>query len=65
MLGILAKHYKNGVVKVTTLEPFDKKIVAELGNKFNIYHRVVLLMKYPTQEYYNMRMPLRLECFTK
>ena len=56
---------KLNVVKVTTLEPFDKKIVAELGDKFNIYHKVVLIMKCSTQEYYNMRMALGLECFTK
>lgn len=43
------------VVKVTSLEPFDKKIVAELGEKLNMYHKLVLVMKYSTQEYYNMR----------
>lgn len=49
------------VVKVTTLEPFDKKIVAELGDKYNVYHKVVLVMKYSTQEYYNIRIVLRLD----
>lgn len=48
------------VVKVTTLEPFDKKIVAELGEKLNIYHKFVLVMKYSTQVYYNIRMILGL-----
>ncbi len=51
----------NGVVKVTSLEPFDKKIVAELGDKCNVYHKVVLVMKYSTQVYYNIRMVLGLE----
>lgn len=51
----------NGVVKLTTLEPFDKKIVSELGSKFNIYHKVVLIMKQSMQEYYNMRIVLGLE----
>ncbi len=50
-----------GVVKLTTLEPFDKKIVSELGSKFNIYHKVVLIMKQSMQEYYNMRIVLGLE----
>lgn len=52
---------QNGVVKVTTLEPFDKKIIANLGDKCNVYHKVVLVMKYSTQEYYNMRIVLGLE----
>lgn len=50
-----------GVVKVTTLEPFDNEIVAELGDKRNFYHKIVLVMKYSTQEYYNMRIALGLE----
>ena len=48
------------VVKVTTLEPFDKKIIAELGDKFNIHHKIVLVMKQSTQVYYNMRIVLGL-----
>ena len=28
---------KSNVVKVTILEPYDKKIIANLGNKYNIY----------------------------
>lgn len=50
-----------GVDKVTTLEPFDKKIVAKLGDKYNIYHKVMLVMKHSTQVYYNIRMILGLK----
>ena len=49
------------VVKVTNLEPFDKKILAKLDSKCNIYHKLVLTMKLATQEYYNMRMALGLK----
>lgn len=52
---------KNNVVKVMTLESFDKKIVAKFGDKFNICHKIVLVMKCSTQVYYNMRMVLALE----
>ena len=48
------------VDKVTKLEPSDKKILAELGSKCNIYHKLVLTMKLATQEYYNIRMVLGL-----
>ena len=50
------------VVKVTNIEPFDKKIITNLGNKYNIYHRLILLMKLDTQTYYNLRVILGLEC---
>ena len=49
-------------MKLQTLELFDKKIITELGDKINIYHKVVLVMTYSTQEYYNMRRILGLEC---
>ena len=48
------------VDEVTILEPPYKKILAELGSKCNIYHKLVLTMKLATQEYYNMRMVLGL-----
>ena len=48
--------FYNGVVKVTILEPFDKKIIANLGDEYNIFHRLILLMKLDTQTYYNIRM---------
>lgn len=44
-----------------TLESFDEKIITAFGDKFNIYHKVVLIMKQSTQEYYNMRIVLGLE----
>ena len=52
---------KLNVDEVTILEPFDKKIVAELGDKCNVYHKVVLVMKHSTQVYYNMRIILDME----
>ena len=52
---------KNGVDKVTILEPNDKKIITNLSNKYNIYHRLILIMKLDTQTYYNMRIVLRLD----
>lgn len=51
-----------GVVKVTNIEPFDKKIISNLGNKYNIYYRLILIMKLDTQTYYSIRMILELEC---
>ena len=50
-----------GVVEVTILEPFDKKIIANLGSMFNIFHKLVLTMKQATQTYYNIRMILGYE----
>ena len=50
-----------GVVKVTTLEPNDKMIIANLGNKYNFYHKLILFMKLDTQTYYNIRLTLGLE----
>jgi hypothetical protein len=52
---------KNGVEKVTTLEPCDKKILANLSKKYNIYCELVLLLKLDTHAYYNMRFILGLE----
>lgn len=52
-----------GVVKVTTLEPFDNEIVSE--NKTtcdNKYAHLICVMKESTFEYYNMRIALGLEC---
>lgn len=50
--------YINGVNKVTVSEPCDKKTIANLGSKYNVYHRLVLLMKLNTQIYYNLRIIL-------
>ena len=52
-----------GVVKVTTLEPFDNEIISE--NKTtcdNKYAHLICVMKESTFEYYNMRIALGLEC---
>ena len=51
----------NGVDKFQTMEPFDKKIIAKLSGKYNIYHKVVLIMKLATQESYNMGMILGID----
>ena len=50
-----------GVEKGTILEPYDKKILANLSKNCNIYCKLVLLIKLDTQAYYNMRMVLGLE----
>ena len=52
---------KIGVEKVTTLEPYDKRILANLAKNCNIYCKLVLLIKLDTQTYYNMRLILGLE----
>lgn len=52
----------NGVDKVTILKPCDNEIVSQKTLPNNIYHRIVSVMKQSTQEYYNMRIVLRLEC---
>ena len=52
---------KQNVVKVTNVEPYDKKIIANLGDKYNIFHRLILLIKLDTQTYYNIRMILGLK----
>ena len=49
------------VEKVTTLEPYDKKILAKFSTNCNIYCKLVLLIKLDTQVYYNMRIILGLE----
>ena len=49
------------VEKVTTLEPYDKRILAKLDDNCNIYCKLVLLLKLDTQAYYNLRMVLGLE----
>ena len=49
------------VDKVTILEPCDNKIITNLGNKYNIFHRLILLMKLDTQTYYNLKIILGLE----
>jgi hypothetical protein len=54
-------YFLNGVDEVTILEPFDKNIIANLGNKYNIYHKLILHMKLDTQTYYNLRIILGLE----
>ncbi len=48
------------VVKIPQGEPYDKKIISNLGNKYNIHHRLILLMKLNTQTYYNIRIVLGL-----
>ena len=49
---------KSNVDDVTILEPCDKKLIANLSKKHNIYHRIVSIMKQSTQEYYNMKIIL-------
>ena len=49
------------VEKGTILEPYDKKILANLSKNCNIYCELVLLLKLDTQAYYNMRMVLGYE----
>ena len=49
------------VDEVTILEPNDKKIITNLGNKYNIFYRLIILMKLDAQTYYNIRMMLGLE----
>lgn len=46
---------KSNVVKVPQQEPYDKKILAKLGNKCNIFHRLIILMKLDTQTCYNIQ----------
>lgn len=46
----------------TILEPCNKKIITNLGNKYNIYHNLILLMKLDTQTYYNIKIVLGLGC---
>ena len=50
-----------GVEKVTNVEPSDKKILANLKDKCNIYQMLILLIKLDTRVYYNMRIILGLE----
>ncbi len=47
---------KNNVVKAPQQEPYDKKIIANLSIKYNIFRRLILLMKLDIQTYYNLRM---------
>lgn len=51
----LAGSLKSNVVRVSQQEPYDKKILAKLGNKCNIFHRLIILMKLDTQTYYNIQ----------
>lgn len=51
-----------GVEKVITLEPFDNKNVSQKNLAHNLCLNLVSIMKQSTQEYYNMRMVLGLEC---
>ena len=51
---------KVNVDDVTILEPKDKEIITNLGSKFNIYHKLILIMKLNTQTYYSIRMILGL-----
>ena len=55
------QYYYNGVEKGTNLEPYDKKILANLEDNCNIYCKLVLHLKLDTQAYYNMRLILGLE----
>ena len=57
----ITKFLRNNVDKVTILEPCDNKIITNLGNKYNIFHRLILLMKLDTQTYYNLKIILGLE----
>ena len=50
------------VDEVTILEPNDKKILTKLNDNYNIYKKLVLLIKLDTQMYYNIRVILGLEC---
>jgi hypothetical protein len=45
----------------TIWEPNGKEIITNLGSKFNIYHKLILIMKLDTQTYYNIRMILGLK----
>lgn len=53
---------KLNVVKVQSLELFDRNNLTQNNAVSNIYQGIVLVMKESTQEYYNMRMVLGLEC---
>ena len=52
----------NGVDEINILEPIDKEIVSQYITYDNIYQRIVSVMKQSTQEYYNIRIVLGLEC---
>lgn len=47
---------KNNVVKAPQQESYDKKIIANLSIKYNIFRRLILHMKLDIQTYYNLRM---------
>ena len=51
-----------GVDEVTILEPNDNETIPQKTLPNNVYQRIVYIMKQSTQEYYNMRMILGLEC---
>jgi len=53
---------KLNVDGVTILEPVDSEVVSQKTLPNNIYQRIVYIMKQSTQEYYNIRMVLGLEC---
>jgi len=56
---------KGNVDKVTILEPFehpdDNEILSQIMCSDNVYHRLILLMKFDTQTYYDIRIVLGLE----
>ena len=45
-------HIRANAILAELQEPKDKEIIANLGNMYNIYHRLILLMKLDTQTYY-------------
>lgn len=51
--------FKNGVVKVSIMEPHDNKILSRKNNVVNLYQNIVSIMRESTNEYYNMRMILK------
>lgn len=57
-----ACYKKLNVVKVTTLEPFDTNKISPNNSANNLYCELISSVKQSTQEYYNMRMALGLEC---
>jgi hypothetical protein len=55
-------HPLYGVDEVTILEPCDNEILSQMMQSDNIYQQIVRIMKQSTQEYYNMRMVLKVKC---
>ena len=52
---------KFNVEKVTNVKPYNNKILAKLDDNYNIYRKLVLLLKLDTQVYYNLRIILSYE----